>query len=91
MTTSKLYWASIGGEKTEPVRVVEEDGKQVFYAIGCDDPHDMEGVELLGEINGMPLSKRSRAAQEAANTRWERSRTIYKAQHGWDRGYRRWD
>lgn len=70
MTTSKLYWASIGGQKTEPIRVADENGEKVFYSIGCNDPHPMEGAELLGEISGMPLSKRSQAAQNAANARW---------------------
>lgn len=88
---SKLYWASIGGQKTEPIRVVDENGNKVFYSIGCNDPHDMDGVELLGEIDWMPLSKRSRSAQEAANTRWERHRERHQEEHGWDRSYRRWD
>lgn len=38
MTISKLYWASVGGQKTEPIRVAEENGKTVFYSIGCNDP-----------------------------------------------------
>lgn len=91
MTRSKLYWASVGGEKTEPIRVAEENGKQVFYSIGCNDPHDMEGVELLGEIGWMPLSKRSQVAQDAANARWERSREQQRKQAGHDWHYRRWD
>jgi hypothetical protein len=88
---SKLYWASVGGEKTEPVRVAEENGKQVFYSIGCNDPHEMDGVELLGEINSMPLSKRSQAAQDAANARWNTQREQHRQDHGWNRSYRRWD
>jgi hypothetical protein len=88
---SKLYWASIGGEKTEPVRVVEENGKQVFYSIGCNDPHGMEGVELLGEISGIPLSRRSQAAQDAANERWERQRAAERTVMGRNASYRRWD
>lgn len=92
MTKSTLWWASVGGGKTEPIRVVDEDGKKVFYSIGCDDPHDMDGgVELLSEIGLMPLSKRSQAAQEAANTRWERHREQHRQEHGWDRSYRRWN
>lgn len=84
---TKLYWASIGGQKTEPVRVVEENGKKVFYSIGCSDPHDIEGVELIEEIDAMPLSKRSQSAQDAANIRWDR----YRASVGRNLSYRRWD
>lgn len=91
MSNTKLWWASVGGEKTEPIRVVDEGGKKVFYTIGCNDPHDMDGVELLGEILAMPLSKRSRSAQNAANARWESQQFRHREQHGWDRGYRRWD
>lgn len=83
---SKLYWASVGGQKTEPVRVVELDGKQMFYSIGCTDPHDMEGVELIAEIDAMPLSKRSEAAQDAANIRWDR----YRETLGRNLSYRHW-
>jgi hypothetical protein len=88
---SKLYWASIGGGKTEPVRVAEENGKRVFYSIGCTDPHDMEGVELIEEIDAMPLSKRSQAAQDAANVRWERQRAAERMASGRNASYRRWD
>lgn len=87
MSKTKLYWASIGGQQTEPVRVVEENGQQVFYSIGCNDPHDMTGVELIAEIDAMPLSKRSQAAQDAANVRWER----YREAVGRNLSYRRWD
>lgn len=86
MTTSKLYWASVGGQKTEPVRVADEEGRRVFYSIGCNDPHDMEGVELIAEIDAMPLSKRSQASQDAANIRWER----YRDAVGRNLSYRRW-
>lgn len=84
---TKLYWASVGGGKTEPVRVAELDGKQVFYSIGCNDPHDMEGVELIDEIDAMPLSKRSQAAQDAANVRWGK----YREAVGRNLSYRRWE
>lgn len=84
---TKLWWASIGGGKTEPIRVTEVDGKQVFYSIGCTDPHDMEGVELIEEVDAMPLSRRSQVAKDAANIRWDR----YRESVGRNLSYRRFD
>jgi hypothetical protein len=82
---TQLWWASVGGNKTEPVRVVKEGGRRIFYSIGCGDPHELDGVELLEKITDMPLSKRSRAASEAANARWS---AYYEANRQY-LGYRR--
>lgn len=83
----QLYWASVGGSKTEPIRVVTEGERQVFYSIGCGDPHEMEGVELLGKITEAPLSQRSQAASDAARARWD---AYYEKQRA-NLGYRRFD
>lgn len=82
-----LWWASVGGNKTEPVRVVTQGERKVFYSIGCGDPHELEGVELLEKITDAPLSRRSLAASEAANARW----SAYYEKNRRYLGYRRFD
>lgn len=84
---SVLWWASIGGAKTEPIRVVEENGRKLFYSIGCNDPHEMEGVELIREVGSMPMNKASLAAQAAARARWD----TYRGKRGFSLGYRQFE
>lgn len=58
---SKLYWASIGGAKSEPIRVLENK----WYSLGCGDPHELtEAIELIEEITDIPLNKKDTDKQE---------------------------
>lgn len=57
-----LWFASVGGNPTEVVRV---SGGQM-YSIGCADPHGLTGVEFIEIIDEMPLNAAKSAAKEKA-------------------------
>lgn len=89
---TELWWASIGGNTCEPIRVVLEDNDgppRGWFSIGCADEHTgLEGVELVTQIrdDDIPPTPAEKAAQEAA---WQRAQEAARASR--PRGYRRFD
>ena len=84
MTQSELWWASIGGHKCEPVRVMlNADGSPIeWFSIGCADAHPVgPGMTLVGKIEDGDIPPRP---QDSARQRkrWER-------EHANAPGYRR--
>lgn len=79
-----LWFASVGGNPTEVVRV--SNGQ--MYSIGCADPHPLDGIEFIERIakNDMPLSVKRQASQDRA---FRAARTRFRNQHGFSQGYRR--
>jgi hypothetical protein len=81
---TKLWWASVGGEPCEPVRVAID--RSFFYSIGCNDPHPLDGVVLVKEIEGhhKPFSP-----AESEARRQERLKEFERARKSGNLGYRR--
>jgi hypothetical protein len=84
---TELWWASIGGHKCEPIRVMvrDEDGPVHWFSIGCADPHPIgPGMVLVEIIEDFEIPPRP---QDAAKQRkqWEREHRQPGA------GYRRFD
>jgi len=79
-----LWYASVGGNPTEVVRVTD-DG---WYSIGCADVHDFGGVEFirLVNLNWWPVNAATKAKQEAA---FEKQLNAYHKKHGRWPNYRR--
>lgn len=57
-----LWFASVGGNPTEVVRV---SGGQM-YSIGCADAHDLGGIEFIELIDDLPLSAKKQAHRDRA-------------------------
>lgn len=85
--SAKLWWVSVGGNKSEPARVV--DDKTVF-TIGCPDGIELSDgtVELVEEFVGAPpLNKKDEAAYQK---RWDR-KVKRDVARGIYHGYRSFD
>lgn len=83
MSDDKIWWASVGGNPCEPVRVRTEDSEQVFYSIGCGDAHPLDGVILVKEADA-PLSPK-----ESVKEQRRRDRAFKKAIAAGNYAYRR--
>ena len=87
MSHSKLYWASIGGNSCEPIRVMFDAVNQPreWYSIGCQDVHPItDTIELVEEITDIPLSKKEAKEQER---KWLKEQANYVR----PAGYRKFD
>jgi hypothetical protein len=86
---SELWWASIGGNKCEPIRVMRDEAghPKEWFSIGCADPHPIsDGMQLVEQITSddIPLTPKE---QEKQRKQWERD---HKQRHPLA-GYRRFD
>jgi hypothetical protein len=82
VTKSEIWWASVGGNSCEPVRVLTENGQKVFYSIGCGDAHPLDGVVLVREADP-PLSPK-----ESVKERRNRDRAFNRAVAAGNYAYR---
>lgn len=81
---TELWWASIGGNPCEPVRVVRGENGDTWFSIGCADPHPLsDAVALVEEIEPAPPTPKEQKRLERA---WA---TQAKAERSG--GYRRFD
>ena len=80
-----FWYASVGGAKTEIVRI--HDG--LMFSTGCADGHALEGVELIERIDDeeFPLPKVKR---EANAKKWEATK-LRDARNGVWHNYRRFE
>lgn len=81
---SKLYWASIGGNSCEPIRVIGNE----WYSIGCQDAHPVtDSIDLVKEIIDIPLSKKEVEIQQAKWDKESKNKSIFTR----PLGYRKFD
>jgi hypothetical protein len=72
----ELWWASIGGNKCEPVRLMrDKTGKpKEWFSIGCADPHAVDdGMSLVQQIQDEQIPMTPKDA-ERQRRKWERER-----------------
>jgi hypothetical protein len=87
MSKTKLWWASVGGNDCEPVRVGRKAGKEVFYSIGCADAHPLDGVTLVQEFgDNVPLTPAQSEHQRKLS-----ERAFKRAVAAGNYSYRQWD
>jgi hypothetical protein len=79
-----FYMAYVGANtKSEPVRV--QDG--FWYSTGCADPHSLDSLTVVEQLQPDELDTRTDAQKEAD---YERYRKNYIRWHGREPGHRRW-
>lgn len=87
---SELWWASVGGNTCEPIRVIKDrNGKpKEWFSIGCADPHPIadEGFQLVAQIT-VPLTPEQ---AERKHAEWE-AKVEADRKRGIIHGYRRFD
>lgn len=90
MGHNKLYFASIGGNPCEPIRVMFDARNQPreWYSIGCQDAHPItDSIDLVKEIIDIPLSKKEVEIQQAKWDKENKNKSIFTR----PLGYRKFD
>lgn len=69
---SELWWASIGGNKCEPIRIIRKNKNDFeWYSIGCSDAHPcIDGILLIEQILNddiLHTPKEAKAAERKYN------------------------
>lgn len=83
---TELWWASIGGNTCEPIRVMRVTKE--WFSIGCNDSHPLteEGVQLVARMDAPDTPKRA----EKKRLEWE-AKVKRDRKRGIIHGYRRFE